>query len=200
MLPGVQRMWGHEPSHSQMNSHVESWSPKRTPKSSKRDCRGQNSLPWRDFYIIKKILKRKCLKWGRIAHLDICNTSYGQKKGQEPNWQFDSRPLKVKNQANFLACRHRATYCWKALNEGYDFALNLIAIGGLHMKLCVSKVTGIPIVTISGLPLGSLETKKVIWMWPPWKAAEYTIRGKVLASSKFGLWWVLCVQVARGSS
>jgi hypothetical protein len=40
-------------------------------------------------YIIKKLLKRRCLKWARIAHLDIWNTSYGQKNGQESNWQFD---------------------------------------------------------------------------------------------------------------
>jgi hypothetical protein len=37
-------------------------------------------------------------------------------------------------------------------------------------------------------------------MWAPWKGAEYTIRGKVVASPKFELWWVLCVRVAHGSS
>ncbi len=79
MPPGVQRMWGHEPSHSQVNSHVGSWSPERTPESSERDCRGQNSSPWVVFYITGKILKCKCLKWARIAHLDICN-------GRESNW------------------------------------------------------------------------------------------------------------------
>jgi hypothetical protein len=31
-------------------------------------------------YIIRKLLKRRCLKWVRITHLDIWNTSYGQKK------------------------------------------------------------------------------------------------------------------------
>ncbi len=61
-------------------------------------------------------------------------TSYGQKKGQESNWQFDSRPLKVGNRPNFLACKRRATYCWKALHEGYNFSLDLVAIGGLHKK------------------------------------------------------------------
>jgi hypothetical protein len=30
--------------------------------------------------IIEKLLKRRCLKWAHIAHLDIWNTSYGQKK------------------------------------------------------------------------------------------------------------------------
>jgi hypothetical protein len=30
--------------------------------------------------------------------------------------------------------------------------------------------------------------QKAIWMWPPWKVAEYIIRGKVVASPKFGPW------------
>jgi hypothetical protein len=67
-----------------------------------------------------------------MTHLDTSNTSYGQKKGRESNWQFDSRPLKVRNCPNFLACRWHATYHWKALNEGYNFVLDVISIGGLH--------------------------------------------------------------------
>jgi hypothetical protein len=50
-------------------------------------------------------------------------------------------------------------YCWKDLNEGYDFASDLIVIGGLHKKLCALKVARVPVVAISGLPLGSLGTK-----------------------------------------
>ncbi len=34
--------------------------------------------------------------------------SYGQKKGQESNCQFDSRPLKVGNCSDFLACKWHA--------------------------------------------------------------------------------------------
>jgi hypothetical protein len=49
-------------------------------------CKGQNSSPRRVLYIIEKILKFKCLKWACIAHLDIWNTSYGQKKGHESDW------------------------------------------------------------------------------------------------------------------
>ncbi len=30
--------------------------------------------------------------------------------------------------------------------------------------------------------------QKAIWMWPPWRVTEYTIRGKVVASPKFELW------------
>jgi len=36
-------------------------------------------------YINGKLLKRRCLKWACIAHLDLSNTSYGQKKGRESN-------------------------------------------------------------------------------------------------------------------
>jgi hypothetical protein len=118
MLSGVQRVWGNEPSHSQVNSNVGSWSPKWTPESSERNCKGQNSFPCRVLYIIRNILKHTCLKWACIAHLDIWNTSYGQKKGWESNWQFDSWPLKVGNRPDFLACRQRATYRWKALKKG----------------------------------------------------------------------------------
>jgi hypothetical protein len=42
--------------------------------------------------------------------------------------------------------------------------------------------------------------QKAIWMWPPWRGAEYTIRGKVMVSPKSGSWWVLFVHVARGLS
>jgi hypothetical protein len=160
MPPGVQRMWGHEPSQSQVNSHVGSWSPERTFESSKRDYKGQKSSPWGILYIIENLLKRRCLKWARITHLDICNTSYGQKNGRESNWQFDSRLLEVRNRPNFVAWKQRATCRWKNLNEGYNFASDLITIGGLHKKLCALKVMGVLAVAISGLPLGSPETNK----------------------------------------
>ncbi len=31
-------------------------------------------------------------------------------------------------------------YCWKALDKGYNFSLELIAIGGLNTKLCSPKL------------------------------------------------------------
>ncbi len=34
------------------------------------------------------------------------NKSYGQKKGGDSNCQFDSRPLKVRNRLDLLACNH----------------------------------------------------------------------------------------------
>jgi hypothetical protein len=102
-----------------------------TLESLESDSRGQNSLDWRVPCIIGNLLERKCLKWACMTHLDISNTSYGQKKGRESNWQFDSWPLKVTNRPNFLAFRWRATYSWKSFDEGYNFALDLILIRGL---------------------------------------------------------------------
>jgi hypothetical protein len=116
-------------------------------------------LDWRVIYIIGKILKLRCLKWAHMTHLDIWNTSYGQKKDRKSNWQFDSRSLKVKNWPNFLMCRWHAKYCWKSLDEGYNFASDLILIGGLHIKLWGPKVTGVPTLKISGLPFGNPRTK-----------------------------------------
>jgi hypothetical protein len=165
MLLGVQRMWGNEPLHSQMNSHVGSWSPKWISKSSKCNCRGQNPSVRRDFYIIAKLLKHRCLKWARIAHLDIWNTSYDQKKSRESNWQLNSRPLKIGNRLDFLACRWRATYFWKAFNEGYNFALYLIAIWGLHAKLCAPKSQKSQLGEFRDFHLGVLG-QKTIWSGP----------------------------------
>jgi hypothetical protein len=131
----------------------------RTPETSKFDYRGQNALHWGVHYIIGKISKCRCRKWARMSHLNICNTSYDKKKGRESNWQFDSQPQKIRNRPDPGVFRWSATHSWKALNQGYNFALDLIIIGGLQRKLCALKVARIPVVRISGLPLGSLGTK-----------------------------------------
>jgi hypothetical protein len=78
-----------------------------------------------------------------MTRLDICNTSYGKKKGQESNWQFDSRPQKFGNRHDFRACRWSAIHRWKALDKSYNFALNLIPIRGPSKKLWLRKVVGV---------------------------------------------------------
>jgi hypothetical protein len=83
---------------------------RQTPEGSLSDYRGQNPMDWKVLYTIGKLLKLKCLKWARMTHLEIWNTSYGQKKGRESNWQFDSQPLKVDNRSDFLVCRWRVKY------------------------------------------------------------------------------------------
>jgi hypothetical protein len=52
-----------------------------------------------------------------------------------------------------------ATYNWKALDKGYNFALNFISIEGLQTKLWAPKIARIPTLRISGFPLGSFGTK-----------------------------------------
>jgi len=42
---------------------------------------------------------------------------------------------------------------------GYNFALDLISIRGLHTKLWGPKIMKVPILGISGLPFGNPETK-----------------------------------------
>jgi len=62
-----------------------------------------------------------------------------------------------------------------------------MSIRGLHAKLWCPKVTGDPTLAISGLPLGSPGTKNHLDVGPV-ERAEYTIRGKVVASPKSGPW------------
>jgi hypothetical protein len=106
-----------------------------TPEILEFDCRSQNTLNWGVLYIIGKLSTCRCRKWARMSHLDIYSTSYGKKKGWESNWQFDSRPLKVKNRLDPDACRWSATHRWKALNESYNFASDLVPIDGLSKEL-----------------------------------------------------------------
>jgi len=135
------------------------WESSGTPKNSEHNCRGQNTLHWGVLYIIGKLLKCRCPKWPRMSHLDICNTSYGRKKGRESNWQFDSRPLIVKNRPDPGACRWSATHRWKDLKESYNFGWNLVPIRTRGEKLWTPKVPGVQTRTVSGLHFGSPRKK-----------------------------------------
>jgi hypothetical protein len=129
-----------------------------------------------------------------MTHLDIWNTSYGQKKGRESNWQFDSRPLKGKNRLDFLACRWYAAYRWKTFNNSYNFSLNLILIGGPHAKLWGPKVARIPTLAILRLPFGSPGTKCHVDVGLMERHKIY-YKGEGGGFPKFGSWWVLWVRV-----
>jgi hypothetical protein len=169
------------------------WESFGTPKASEFNCRGQNTSPGNIPYIIGKLSKCRCWKWPRMSHLDICSTSYGKKKGQESNWQFDSQPLKVGNRPDPDVCKWNATHRWKALKESYKFALDLIPIGGLSKELWTRKVLGVQTRTISRLLLRSRKTKSHSDVGVVEKCREYYM-GKVLASPESRPWWVLWVQ------
>jgi len=135
------------------------WESFETPENFEHNYRGQNTSHWNVFYIVGNVLKCKCPKWPRMSHLDIYSTNYGQKKGRESNWQFDSQPLKVGNRPNSSVCRWSATHHWKAPKEGYKFVLDLVPIRGWSEKLWTPKVSGVQIGTISGFHFRSLGKK-----------------------------------------
>jgi hypothetical protein len=107
------------------------------------NSKAQNTSHWGVLSVIGKVLKRKYRKWTRIGHLDICNPSYGQKKGRESNWQFDSRALKVGNRPLSDLRIKSATWRWKDLDEGYNFGLDLVAIRLCSRELGAFKVLGL---------------------------------------------------------
>jgi hypothetical protein len=55
--------------------------------------------------------------------------------------------------------RCRATYLWKAIDEGYNVSSDLIIMRDVHAKLWAPKVAEVPVVGILELPLGSPRTK-----------------------------------------
>ncbi len=133
-----------------------------TPECLEFDSKAQNTSHWTILNVIGKVLKRRYRKWPRIGHLDICRPSYGQKKGRESNWQFDSWPLKVGNRPLADLRIESATWRWKDLDKGYNFGSDLVAIRLCSKELWVPKVPGLQpgqfrdnFGTISGLQLGS---------------------------------------------
>jgi hypothetical protein len=102
------------------------WESSGNPKNLEFNCRGQNTLPWSVLYTVGNFLKCRCWKWPRMSHLDIYSTSYGWKKCQESNWQFDSQPLKVGSQPDPSVYRWSATHRWKILEKSYKLASDFI--------------------------------------------------------------------------
>ncbi len=148
-------------------------------------------------------MKRRYGKWPRICHFDICSPSYGQKKGRESNWQFDSRPLKVENRPVPNVRSGSATWRWKALFKGYNFGSDLVPNprwGGGAMK---SQSPGTPTGTISGQlwdSISGVSGKSDIRMPLPRCNAEYTIGSKVVAYSRARAVVSLVCPSARGKS
>jgi hypothetical protein len=59
---------------------VRKWSHPGLPKIQKTIW-GVKSPCIGEFFIPMEVLKRRCPKWPRMGHLDICSPSYGQKEG-----------------------------------------------------------------------------------------------------------------------
>jgi hypothetical protein len=138
-----------------------------TPECLELNRKAQNTSHWGVLGVIGKVLKRRYRKWPRIGHLDIFSPSYGQKKGRESNWQFDSRPLKVGNRPLPDLRIESATWRWKDLDEGYNFGLDLITI-----TLCSREVWALKVPRLQprqfrdnfGTPTWESREKRAIWM------------------------------------
>jgi hypothetical protein len=115
-----------------------------TPECLGFNRKAQNTSHWDVLGVIGKVSKCKCPKWPCIGHLNICSPSYGQKKGRGSNWQFDSRPLKAGNRPISDVRIESAIRRWKDHDEGYNFDLDLVAIGLYNRKLWPFKVLGVP--------------------------------------------------------
>ncbi len=100
----------------------------KTPECLEFNSRGRNTSDWDVLGVIGKVLKYRCPRWPRIGHLTSAAQVMGKRRAGGSNWQFDSRPLKVKNRSLFDVCRWSAMGRWKALEEGYNFGLNLTPI------------------------------------------------------------------------
>jgi hypothetical protein len=81
------------------------------------------------------------------------------KEGPKVKLAIWLRPWKVENRLDSLACRWHVTYCWTALDKGYNFDVDLTSIKGLDTKSWDSKITGVLILGILGFQLGSPGTK-----------------------------------------
>jgi hypothetical protein len=94
-------------------------------------------------------------KMASLSHLDICSSSYEQKKGRKSNY----RPLKVGNRSLPNVRWQSATWRWKALKERYNFGLDLAPIGSCSREIWAPKVPRLQPRTVSGLLLGNPRKK-----------------------------------------
>jgi hypothetical protein len=144
-------------------------------------------------YINGKFLKCRCLKWARIAHLDIWNTSYGQKKARESN----SRELPRVRQFWLPTTRSRESTRNTWLQTTCHISLES---SRRELQLCFRphcdrssaqevmrpQSPGSPSWRDFGTPAWESWERKAIWMLAPWRGKKYTIKGKVVTSPSSG--------------
>jgi hypothetical protein len=139
LQPHFGQVWGWSPTLGKVGGLESSG----TPECSELNSKAQNTSHWGVLGVIGKVLKLRYRKWPRIGNLNICSPSYGQKKGRESNWQFDSRPLKVVNRPLPDVALKSATRHWKALDESYNIDSQLVPIRVWGEELWPFKVPGV---------------------------------------------------------
>jgi hypothetical protein len=100
--------------------------------------------------------------------------------------------IKSQESTRFPSVQVACNILLKSYRQGYNFASDLMSIGGLHTKLWGPKIAKVPTLGISGLPFGSPGTKCHLDVSLVERHKVY-YRGKVVASPKSGWRWVLWV-------
>jgi len=136
--------------------------------------------PWNVLYVIGKVLKSKCPKWPRMSHLDICSPTYGQKKGRESNWQFDSQPLKVENRPLPEVRFKSATWLESSL-RGLQLCFRPHCYWTLQSGVMSSQSRGTPTRDNFGTPI-----------WESWEKVPFgcSPRGELQRIHYGGRWWL----------
>jgi hypothetical protein len=198
LQPYFSQVWGWSPTLGK----VEELQSSGTPECSELNSKGQNTSPWGVLGFIEKVLKRRYRKWPRIGKSDIWSPSYGQKKGRESNWQFDSRPLKVGNRPVFDVRSGSATWRWKAFFKGYNFGLDLVPIRGRGEEIWRPKVPRLQPGQFRdnfGTPFRE-SREKVTFGCHSRVVTQSILKGvRWWLTPESEPWWVLCVQMPVAS-
>ncbi len=113
-----------------MNLHTPKWAPilgigvLMDSQIFRKQLQGSKPIRFKKFLYHWKTLVMKMFKMGLHDPFGHFKHKLWPKEG-----------LGVRNRPDFLMCKWRATYHWKALEDCYNFASNLISIRGLHTKL-----------------------------------------------------------------
>jgi hypothetical protein len=146
-------------------------------KSSKKYFRGSKFVRLKFSLYQLKVLEMS--KMNLHDSSEYLKDKLWPKKGQESLCQFYSHPLKVVNHLEICMCKWCATYYWKVFDKDYIFALE-----SPQLEVC-TRSYNFPKYQKSQFR-EFRESQLII---------ENTIRGKVVSSFKFKLWWILWVRV-----
>jgi hypothetical protein len=188
------RVWGNEPSHSQVNFHLDSWSPKWTPEFSESNCMGQNSMDQCVPYIIEKFLNVDVwngLVWPiwtfetQVMMKREVGSQIGNLTPEHEKSGIDPISLHVGGERHTIGNLSTTTTTWfQTSSQSKVFTQSYGPPKLQESQLCEFRDSYLG---VSG--------QKIIWMWTSWRDTKYTNRGKVVASPKFGRWWVLWIWI-----
>jgi hypothetical protein len=184
------KVWGNEPPQSQMNSHFGSWSPDGLPNL-------QRAIVAVKTHYIEFFLISLENYWNLNVWIGLAWPIWTSKTQVMAKRKVGSQTIKSRELTQFPCVQ----VTWNIPLESFWQGLQLCF--KLHLNWRSShKVTKPqsrdPKSRKSRLwefqdPHLGVPGQNAIWMWASWRGNKYTIKGKVVASPKYGPWWVLRV-------